>query len=373
MGVAKPSQFDRRGRRSCIERCLQELVMNRLNRPMNGRVSRLAFRAEVLGRIAAAMPWPVLRRLVARQTRGMSLAFCLHRVGHERRPYEVEPALTVPETVLDEFVEQMCHARREHHGGACLTLAFDDGYADAVEYVAARAPRYPQVEWLLFVCPSKIHRGVGFRWDAYEAHLEQGRSVPSMRSFIQPPDADYRAEHEREDLAEVAKQDRFALATHEQLLEVAALPNVALGNHSNSHLICALPLHQALRDLDESTHMFEEMFGPCRQFAFPFGVPELHFQREHVEHLRRLRPLVMWTTESYPYRAEQRRSGAVLPRFVFNGLWSAQAMALWVALRARRIDRAHRAGWVESAGSPAALAVAGSDLIGVLERIAVCL
>ena len=347
--------------------------MNRLNRPPPGRLSRSTLRSEVLPRVAAAMPWPVLRRLVAATTRGKSLAFCLHRVGCERRPSEAEPALTVLEAVLDEFVQQMCEARREHGTAPCLTLAFDDGYADAVEYVATRAPRYPHVEWLLFVCPGKIHHGLGFRWDAYEAHIEQGRNVPSMRSFIQPPDADYHAEHQREDLAEVARQGRFALATHEQLLEVAELDNVTLGNHSNSHLISALPMHQALRDLDESTEMFEEMFGPCGQFAFPFGIPELHFQREHVEHLRRLRPLVMWTTESYPYRAEQRRAGAVLPRFVFNGLWSAKAMALWVALRARRLDRVNRATWVDSAGSPAALAVAGSNLISLLEAIAVCL
>jgi hypothetical protein len=270
------------------------------------------------------------------------------------------PSLSVPEGVLDEFIEQMRKARPDAQR-SWLTMAFDDGYRDAAMYVKSRAKRFADVEWLLFVCPHKVRSRQGFRWDVYEKQQALGHPLPEQETFIHELDPDYERELNRKDLREAASEHRYALATREELLDVAGFDNVTLGNHTNSHLIDALPREQALRDLEESTRLFEDMFGPCKQFAFPFGVPGVHFQKEHVEHLRSLRPVTMWTTEQLPYAPEQRKPGAVLPRIVFDGAWSAKAMALWVALRARK---------ARGAGAVGLSAILPCGLGGILERVA---
>ena len=297
----------------------------------------LRLKVEVLTRGAERLPWSLLRKLVASTTSGMRVAFCLHRVRRQRRPDELLPSLSVSETVLDEFIEQMRAARGGVGQSKWLTMAFDDGYRDAARYVTSRAARYRDVEWLLFVCPHKIRARQGFRWDAYEKRAREGHTLPHYHTYVHHQDPDYERELRRNDLREVAGEDCYALATRQELLEAAAFENVNLGNHSNTHMIDSLPLEQAFRDLEESTELFEEMFGPCRQFAFPFGVPGQHFRTPHVEYMRRLRPVVMWTTEQLPYHPSQRRPGAVLPRIVFDGAWSAKAMALWVIFRANRM------------------------------------
>lgn len=299
-------------------------------------LSLLDLKVLALTRGADRLPWPLLHRLVASSVGNMRVAFCLHRVGKPRRPGELMPSLSVPEAVLDEFIEQMRKARPATKGDPWLTMAFDDGYQDAALYVKSRAERFFDVEWLLFVCPHKVRFRQAFRWDLYEKQQAQGHALPAQKEFIHELEPDYERELGRQDLCEAANDERYAIATREELLELASLHNVTLGNHTNTHLLDALPLDQAKRDLQESTALFEDMFGPCKQFAFPFGVPRVHFQPEHVEHLRSLGAPTIWTTEQLTYAPEQRKPGAVLPRVVFDGAWSAKTMALWVAMRARR-------------------------------------
>ena len=322
----------------------------------------LRLKVELLTRGAQHIPWRLLRKLVAQTTGGMRVAFCLHRVRKTRRPNELLPSLSVTEAVLDEFIEQMRAARSPAEDPRWLTMAFDDGYRDAARYVASRANRYPDVEWLLFVCPHKVKERQGFRWDAYEKRSQEGTALPEYDAYVHELDTDYERELKRRDLRDVAGEDCYALATRQELLQAASFKNVNLGNHSNTHMIDSLPLDQALRDLEESTRLFEEMFGPCRQFAFPFGVPGQHFRKPHVEYLRNLRPVVMWTTEQKPYFPEQRRPGALLPRIVFDGEWSAKAMALWVVLRANRMS--------STPLIPRFLALAPTGLAGFLAQAA---
>lgn len=329
-------------------------------------ISLQRFKIGLLTRMAESMPWSVLRRLVARETKGMRMAFCLHRVGNARRENEAVPNITVPETVLDEFVENMDAAKGDTRW---LTYAFDDGYADAAEYVASRAPEYPNIEWLFFVCPKKIRDRVGFRWDAYERKLDCGEQPPSIGRFVETMDADYERELLRQDLRAAAEQDEFALATRQQLLELSRNKNVTLGNHTNSHLIGALPIDQAYRDFVESTEQFEEMFGSCRQFAFPFGVPGKHFRKEHVEFLRKLRPLVMWTTEPLPYLPEHRKPGAVLPRVVIDGLWSAKTLALWVALLGRKMPRVTQKSWLSATLAQSTVGLVGRESLLAMDQL----
>src|SRR5205085_7432298 len=112
-----------------------------------------------------------------------------------------------------------------------LIVSFDDGYRDAAGYVLSRAPLFPQVEWIYFICPEKTERGAGFEWDA-------------------APD----------------------LAPIEQCREIQRLPNCALGNHTNSHQRPVLQEDFAA-EIEQSRRDFERLFGPQLHFAVPYGVP----------------------------------------------------------------------------------------------------
>jgi hypothetical protein len=88
---------------------------------------------------------------------------------------------------------------------------------------------------------------------------------------------------------------------------------------------------EAQIEYERSFSDFDRLFGQQRHFAFPFGTPGLEFNAGHVEALRRMNDWIIWSTERRPYSADERRPGAVLPRYPINCAWSYKQTGAWIA------------------------------------------
>jgi peptidoglycan/xylan/chitin deacetylase (PgdA/CDA1 family) len=207
--------------------------------------------------------------------------------------------MSCPEGEIDALIELLLDAGDRDR--RWLTIAFDDGYRDAAEYLRARARRYPEVEWLFFVCPRKVELRAGFVWD-----LAERRGQPGLVDI-------------------------------EVCHELAGLPNVAMGNHTNGHhRASSLTVETLRREYNDSARDFERLFGPQRHFAFPFGTPGRDVSEEAVELAREAAPnAVLWSTEARGFDPQERGPGAVLPRFAAKGTWGFRATALRIARRVR--------------------------------------
>lgn len=290
--------------------------------------------AVTVRKAAPFVPSPALRSFYRRSTRGFGVAVCLHRVARRPEPGSPVPEMTTSPGAIDSFLRIVadCHDNRS----APLVMCFDDGYADAIEYVGTRAPRYPDVDWMVFVCPEKAEKQAGFRWDLLAG---RGRSLvvrPRLSRELSRA-LDPAGENDRPDLRAVALRPEYRLASVEQCRKLARLPNVTLGNHSNVHFrLTDLPVEEARRELARSSERFEKLFGRrASDFAFPFG-GDGQVGVDHVASLRATDNPVMWTTQGLPFAPENRTAGSVLPRFVFLGNWSPRAMALWIAVQSVR-------------------------------------
>jgi peptidoglycan/xylan/chitin deacetylase (PgdA/CDA1 family) len=273
------------------------------------------------------LPMNALRPLLAAALTGANVALCLHRVRMRADITSPTSDTLIEPAELDALIELLLAARPRDESARWLTVAFDDGYADAGEYVASRHDRFPGVDWLLFVCPAKIAKRAGFRWD-----LPNGATRVSAFG----PPYDIAAENERADLLALGDQPGFRLMTVEECRAVARLPNVRIGNHTNAHFKQAvLPLEVARADLAASHREFEELFGRTDDFAFPFGTPGVEFGEDHVVMARSLGYRRIWSTEPRPY-AHEERSGVVLPRFPIYGSWPAAKSALLIAMHAAK-------------------------------------
>ena len=80
-------------------------------------------------------------------------------------------------------------------------------------------------------------------------------------------------------------------------------------------------------------HIFARLFGPQRHFAFPFGSPKTYFSSRQVRQLRGLGAFLIWSPEARPFRLDERRPGAVLPRFTIEGARPAAQVASMIAAR----------------------------------------
>jgi hypothetical protein len=286
----------------------------------------------------ARLPPEALGRLFWRVAGDASLAFCLHRVHvGERRPGELQPWLSIEARRLDRLLEVMTRSRPAGHQGL-LSFTFDDGYRDAFAYVVTRAPRYPQVEWLYFVCPEKTAERRGFRWDAYELY-RRPTSWQALKNIL-ASDLDLDLEESRADLHGLADHPDFALANIEECQALALLPNVQLGNHSNKHFpAVGLDEGTLRREMRSSVARFREIFGPTGHFAFPFGTPHLHYREAHARIIAEETGTTLWSTEPSPYALKERRGGAVLPRMPLFGTWTlceTLAACVTTAMRLRK-------------------------------------
>jgi peptidoglycan/xylan/chitin deacetylase (PgdA/CDA1 family) len=259
-----------------------------------------------------------------------SLALCFHRVAAERRASELQPKLTMPAAEIDALISAVLEACTGR-----LTVSFDDGYRDSADYILSRAARYPQVEWIFFVCPQKTEQRAGFRWDLAETRR---RLFPGLdpEGLLSAP-VDLAGENQRDELRGLLGLDGFALAELELCRTIQRLPNAALGNHTNvHHRLALLTAEQARAELVQSTRDFERLFGPQRHFAFPYGVPGVDFSPEHAAALRAMGPMEFWSTEPRPFSSDERVAGAVLPRFAVDGTRSWKETAAQIAVHALR-------------------------------------
>jgi peptidoglycan/xylan/chitin deacetylase (PgdA/CDA1 family) len=257
-------------------------------------------------------------RLFAGALSGLSVALCLHRVSRTQRD-----DVNVSPDELDVFIDRARRARAYESvpPRPWLTVSFDDGYQSACRYVESRAELFPEVEWILFVCPEKIERGAGFRWDL---------SDKPQWDYL-----DIQTENRRLDLQAIAQRPENKLATISELRRLRRFPNVHLGNHTNCHFRASeLTPEVFARELANSAADFERLFGREDHFAFPFGGPQLDFDERHIDILRKTGRRVIWSTARRPHAFAHRHAGAVLPRVPVDGRASATEIALSVAIRA---------------------------------------
>jgi hypothetical protein len=252
------------------------------------------------------------------------VCLCLHRVGPPKSEDRPDVNTSIPAQALDELLE-LLGARGTVADSPKIVATFDDGYADAVAYVESRHDRFPNIEWVFFICPAKTQGRVGFRWDAADLNYE-----------IQQPYS-INQENLRKSLHGVADLPSSQLATVQQLRNLADLPRVILGNHTNSHFALSVLSHEDCRaELAQSRQDFEALFGPTEHFAFPFGVPERHFTLRDVELLRAEGYRYLYTTSPRPVRHGGSPDNQLLPRFTVMGNWSPRKNAMLISLIALR-------------------------------------
>jgi hypothetical protein len=274
-----------------------------------------------------------LRTFARSALEGASLSLCLHRVAQTRRPGEWDPSLTIAPDELDALIEFLLSTRPRTR--SWLTVAFDDGYEDAAQYILSRVDRFPTVEWLYFVCPEKTERQVGFRWDLFEQKKKAG--VPADFDAVMFGDLDVEAENRRADLKGLCTLPEYRLADVELCRELHLRPRVSLGNHTNGHFCQSLlTTTQALEEYRRSLADFARLFGPQSHLAFPFGTPRESFEQRHVSALRALGSITLWSTEQRPYLPRERRPGAVLPRYPIDGTRTWRQSAFIVAVFAAK-------------------------------------
>ena len=273
-----------------------------------------------------------LRQLLRVAVDGFGVSLCLHRMLPKTRATDWQTGLNMPPAELDRLIELLVWSQ-PGRTDRWLSVTFDDGYADSAEYIRSRAPNFPEVEFTFFVCPGKLEARSGFRWDLAEEAMKQGASREEAVRLTEAT-VDGATENERAELKDLAKRMEYPLATVEETQALLRFENVRLGNHTNLHL-SANRLADAVVQGDYATSkaQFERLFGEMKTFAFPYGTPVHHFSSKHVEMLRALGQFEIWTTEARPYRVEERKPGAVLPRFPVNGSRSAMELAGWIAAR----------------------------------------
>jgi peptidoglycan/xylan/chitin deacetylase (PgdA/CDA1 family) len=293
---------------------------------------RLTF--DSLGLVAEhLLPRPILSTSIGASLAGLGVSLCLHRVSPTPRTTDWQHGLSIPAATLDTLVEELLTSR-PGSSAHWLSLSFDDGYRDAAEYIESRAPRWPAVQFYFFVCPEKVERRAGFRWDLVEQQLIANVPKEQALQALQTP-LQASTENSRADLLGLADVPSFAMATVDEVRALTRFKNVIIGNHSNTHASAAnQPVSEIAVDYRRSRDDFERLFGPHTHFAFPFGTPLHHFQRHHVDLLRSLGTFTVWTTEARPYRLDEVMPKAVLPRFPVDGSKSALELATWMGLRA---------------------------------------
>ncbi|MBI4818105.1 MAG: polysaccharide deacetylase family protein [Deltaproteobacteria bacterium] len=306
---------------------------------------RARLRESVLGAIHEVAPRiseSLVCRVVERAGRDLRIALCLHRVLAVRRATDPYPPATIEPDKLDELIGILGPNSR-------LTLTFDDGYADAAEYIETRATRFPDVRWIFFVCPAKAERRLAFRWNVFELLYPYGSE--SARIELEHSGLDRRIENARLDLARAGARREFRLASVEECRQLARHENVRLGNHTDHHFpLARLSFEDAEAEIRESTSRFERLFGRCEHFAFPYGVPGRSFGPEHVAAIERIGPRIsIWSTVARPMSHSALRERRVQPRFPIDGQWSAKAIALWIAALCAR-HRAKGSGVGKSRG-----------------------
>jgi hypothetical protein len=281
------------------------------------------------------VPNSMLDRLTLTGVSGAEVHLCLHRVGFpvfKRCP--IADTSVMPDEL--DFLLDTLRSKTRTARPAKIVASFDDGYADAVSYVQSRYERFPDVEWMFFICPRKLRDRSGFRWDAADPAAEQ--SQPLLIAL----------ENQRSTLRGLADVPLHQLATVEQIKRIAALPRVTLGNHTNCHFaLSEISIEDCRTELWQSRREFEELFGSSEHFAFPYGVPGLHFRKDHQELVAAEGYRYLYTVQPRPVHRLEGGRYQLISRFAVMGTWPMKKYALLIALiclreRIRKIHQTNR-------------------------------
>lgn len=274
--------------------------------------------------VAAGLPDRVARRAVSVLIGDSEVALCFHRVGDDAaRGRMLMPELCHDAHAVDELLGWLDEA------DGMVTMAFDDGYADAADFVMDRAPRHPHVRWQFFVCPQKTIDRYGFPWDDWLDRSDAG----DVDEFL----ADWRTALTSGDAVALgqpggADREHARLATIDECQRLAELDNVDLGNHLDRHLPSSwLSPEELVAEIQRSHERFVEAFGPTDHIALPFGTMP-YVTADNLRVALETFDGYVWTIGSSPAVADER----VLPRFSMRSTdGSAKATVLVIAIRLR--------------------------------------
>lgn len=236
--------------------------------------------------IAGCLPMALYRQLLPRAFAGKNIALCLHRVTDDRRSTDPYPDNTFIEHDLVALLDMLYAVLPDKR----LTITFDDGYEDATQFIHQYAERYPDANFLVFVCPEKVIQQAGFRWDLYEVVGGDFYSVLTAKQ-------DIAAENQRRDLKDVCADPRFRMTSAEGLTALTRHSNVRLGNHSNCHFDFArLGDGEWQEEVARSFEDYDSLFGRTQDFAFPFGTPGRQFTPEQARFIKEKYGVNVWST-----------------------------------------------------------------------------
>lgn len=242
--------------------------------------------------MATAMPSSLVQRLAMRLIGDADIALCFHRVGGaDDRASMLLPELCHDAEVIDDFIRWFAPI------SGTLTMSFDDGYADAAQYVLDRAPQHPDVRWHFHICPHKTIDRHGFPWDDWIEQPDHGPEIDFLMAWKALVD---NARPEAAGSPGGADRAHCRLATVEECRALAALPNVELGNHTDRHLPSAWLSPGELADEITTSHeRFSSVFGPAAHVALPFGA-EPWVTEDNVRTVLDTVDCQIWTIGSSP-------------------------------------------------------------------------
>lgn len=192
-----------------------------------------------------------------------------------------------------------------------VAITFDDGYANNLEVAMPILERYGAPA-TFFITTDPLDTGImwndrvlhavrsnsGARLDLRNAGLgslpttndqERRGAYRSLISQLKYLEIDRRSERVAEiEIAADINQVPRLMMTREQVRTLADRPGASIGGHTETHPILArLPRADAEREIAAGKERLEEIIGrKINSFAYPNGVPDSDYRREHVDIVR---------------------------------------------------------------------------------------
>ena len=324
---------------------------------------------------ASRILWRTLERAILGPGKRNGLSVLIfHRVRKERDPLRPnEPTESEFEDLIAflsrnfrvaPLYESVSAIFEHRHAFHSVAITFDDGYADNAE-VAFPVLRKYGVPATFFVASGLLDGGVMWNDRIIEALrvapgpvldlspfglgeyavANNGERRQSLREII--PRLKYLNEAERVEVAMTIAETAGAstqpnlMMTSSQLAALAVEPLADIGGHTVSHpILKSLPADQAFSEIADGKARLEELTGtPLKCFAFPNGVPDRDYNREHVSMVRKAG--FEFAVSTSPGGVTARCDRLQLPRFT---PWDRQ----WMRFGIRMLTTARKSGVVAS-------------------------